>query len=339
MYTAQVPKNDMSRAKARQHGVPIYRTIYETLTMGTGRLAVDGVLLIGEHGNYPLNDRGQKLYPRFELFLEIADVFRQTSQSVPVFNDKHLSYSWLKAKRMYEISKELRFQLMAGSSVTVTHRDPEIGLPWGAEVHHGVAVAYGGKEAYAFHMMESLQTLVERRRGGEVGVKWVECLEDEAVWNFLDRHDWARRLFDSALSRSKTRKPGNLKELAKNPIAYIYEYRDGLLAATFMLNGAVRDFTAAVDVAGRAEPVSTLMWLEGGKPYGHFACLVQQIEKMFESGVASYPVERTLLVSGLLDFAMESRFQGYKRLMTEELSVRYQTDEASDYCRGKPPWG
>ena len=339
MYTAQVPKNDMSRAKARQHGVPIYRTIYEALTMGTGRLAVDGVLLIGEHGNYPLNDRGQKLYPRFELFLEIADVFRQTSQSVPVFNDKHLSYSWLKAKRMYEISKDLRFPLMAGSSVTVTHRDPEIDLPWGAEVHHGVAVAYGGKEAYAFHMMESLQTLVERRRGGEVGVKWVECLENEAVWNFLDRHGWARRLLDSALSRSKTRKPGSLKELAKNPIAYIYEYRDGLPAATFMLNGAVRDFTVAVDVAGRAEPVSTLMWLEGGKPYGHFACLVQQIEKMFESGVASYPVERTLLVSGLLDFAMESRFQGYKRLMTDELSVRYQTDEAPDYCRGKPPWG
>ena len=338
MYTAQVPGDDMSRAKAKKHGVPIFRTIYEALTLGTGKLAVDGVLLIGEHGDYPLNDKGQKLYPRFELFLEIADVFRQTAQSVPVFNDKHLSYSWIKAKRMVEISEELRFPMMAGSSVPVSHRDPDIDLPWGATVKKAAAVAYGGKESYAFHMLESLQSMVERRQGGETGVASVECLDNDAVWAYLDRTQWARRLMESAISRSKRREPGDLKSLVKEPTAYLIHYRDGLEAATFMLNGAVRDFTVAVDVEGRSEPLSTLMWLEGGKPYRHFACLSQQIEKMFESGTPTYPVQRTLLVSGVLDFCMESRFQGYKKLDTPDLDVRYESPRESNFCKGPPPW-
>ena len=338
MYTAQVPDNDMSRAKAKQHGVPIFRTIYEGLTLGTGKLAVDGVLLIGEHGDYPLNDKGQKLYPRFELFLEIADVFRQTAQSVPVFNDKHLSYSWIKAKRMVEISEELHIPMMAGSSVPVSHRDPEIDLPWGATVKRAAAVAYGGKESYAFHMLESLQSMVERRRGGETGVASVECIDNDAVWAYLDRTSWARRLMESAISHSKRRQPGELKNLVKEPTAYLIHYRDGLEATTFMLNGAVRDFTVAVDVEGRSEPVSTLMWLEGGKPYRHFACLSKQIEKMFESGTPTYPVQRTLLVSGVLDFCMESRFQRYKKLDTPDLNLRYQSPRKSNFCKGPPPW-
>src|SRR5215467_12055752 len=122
LYTAQVPKNDLSREKAKQHHVPIYPTIWEALTLGGERLAVDGVLLIGEHGDYPYNPKGQHLYPRYELFLEITDAFRATRKSVPVFNDKHLSYNWHKAKRMVEISHELRFPMMAGSSVPVAYR-------------------------------------------------------------------------------------------------------------------------------------------------------------------------------------------------------------------------
>ena len=99
MYTAQVPKTDMSRERARKYGVPIFDTISQALTVGGEKLAVDGVLLIGEHGDYPSNEKGQKLYPRFELFLEITDEFRRSGRSVPVFNDKHLSYSWRKARR------------------------------------------------------------------------------------------------------------------------------------------------------------------------------------------------------------------------------------------------
>src|SRR5215475_11228359 len=112
MYTDQVPQNDLSRDLSAKHGFKIYPTIAEALTLGGERLAVDAVLLIGEHGNYPTNERGQKLYPRYELYQQIIEVFRRSGKSVPVFCDKHLSYSWAKAKKMYDQSRELRFPLM-----------------------------------------------------------------------------------------------------------------------------------------------------------------------------------------------------------------------------------
>jgi len=95
----------------------------------------------------------------------------------------------------------------------------------------------------------------------------------------------------------------------------------------------VEDFTVAIDVEGQSTPVSTLMNLQNGKPHHHFGCLVKNIEKLFETGKPPYPVERTMFTSGILDFALESRFQGYKKLETPQLAqVRYQTPNASHFC-------
>ena len=180
MYTAQVPKNDMSREMSKKHNVPIYPTIWETLTLGGDQLAVDGVLLIGEHGQYPWNEKGQHLYPRYELFLEITDVFRASRKSVPVFSDKHLSYSWLKARRMVDIAKELKFPFMAGSSIPVRlssrRRRPGVGRESEAR---GIYF-YGDPDAYGFHLLEGLQCMVERREGGETGVKAIQYIRCRA---------------------------------------------------------------------------------------------------------------------------------------------------------------
>jgi hypothetical protein len=337
LYTAQVPANDLSRERAKRYRVPIFPTIPEALQMGTGGLAVDGVLLIAEHGDYPLNAKGQKLYPRFQFFSEITDTFRKTGRAVPVFNDKHLSYSFAKAKRMVEISHELNFPLMAGSSIPLAYRKSLVETPLDAKVRHAVAISYSGLEIYGFHLLESLQCMVERRAGGETGVKQVQCLENEAVWKYLDRTPWAQKLFDEALARSGTRKPGAVRDLAKTPAVFLIDYRDGLQAAAFLLTGAVEDFTVALEIADTAAPLSLLMEPEAGKPYGHFACLVKNIERMFETGIATYPVERTLLTSGILDCIMESRFRGYTRLTTTELDVKYRPDPASHFCR--EPYG
>jgi hypothetical protein len=337
LYTAQVPANDLSRERAKRYRVPIFSTIPEALLIGTNSLAVDGVLLIGEHGDYPLNEKGQKLYPRFQFFSEITDTFRKTGRAVPVFNDKHLSYSFAKAKRMVEISQELKFPLMAGSSIPVAYRKPPVEIPLESKIRSAVAISYSGIEVYGFHLLESLQCMVERRAGGETGVKQVQCLENEAVWQYLDKTPWAQALFDQALARSETRAPGVVRQLAKTPIVFLIDYRDGLKAAAFLLTGVVEDFTVALDIEGNRSPVSVLMKPEPGKPYGHFACLVKNIEQMFETGMATYPVQRTLLTSGMLEFLMESHFRGYKRLPTPELVVSYHPDPNSHFCR--EPYG
>lgn len=335
MYTAQVPKNDMSRDMARKHNVPIYPTIWETLTLGTGRLAVDGVLIIGEHGNYPWNEKGQHLYPRYELFLEVTDVFRASGRSVPVFSDKHLSYSWHKAKRMVEISRELKFPMMAGSSIPVSYRPKGVDLEWGAPARHAVSIFYGDPDAYGFHLLEGLQCMVERRRGGETGVKAVQYMEKETMWQWVSQTPWAGKLLDAALAQAVTRKPGDIRELGKEAYAYRVEYRDGLEAAAFMTNGIAQDAGCAVEVEGRAEPVATLMWLQEGRPFQHFASLVKGVEMMFESGRPTYPVERTLTTSGILEAILDSKFQGGKRIETPHLKVAYTAPRQGFFATAK----
>ena len=333
MFTEQVPKGDMSRERAKKFGVPIYRTVAEALTLGGEKLAVDGVILIGEHGNYPLNDKEQTLYPRFEMFLKITDVFRQSGRAVPVFNDKHLSWSWRQAKRMVEISRELKFPMLAGSSVPVAMRIPSVDAPFGERQTHAVAISYSGLDIYGFHLLEALQCLTERRRGGETGVRSVQCLEGAACWRFISENGWAKRLFDQALKRSNTRKAGEARALVKSPSVFVIEYADGLQAAAFLMTGMVEDFTVAIDLDGKPEPFSVLMNLQNGRPHHHFGCLVKKIEELFETGRAPYPVERSLLTSGMLDFALESRVQGHKKLATPELErVRYQAAGASHFC-------
>lgn len=332
MFTEQVPENDMSRPMAKKYNVPIFRTVVDALTLGGDSIAVDGVILVGEHGVYRTNDKDQKMYPRFEMFLKITDAFRQYKKSVPVFNDKHLSYSWRQAKRMVEISKELKFPMLAGSTIPVSVRVPAIDTPYGVKQKYAVGISYSGLDIYGFHLLDGLQAITERRKGGETGVRAVQCLEGQDCWNYIDQNEWVKRLFDQAISHSETRENGDMRVLVKEPTVFIVDYNDGLKAAAFLLTGLVQDFTYAVDLEGQQKPFSTLMKLQPGKPHYHFGCLVKHMETMFNTGKAPYPVERTMLSSGILDFALESRILGYKKLETPELSrVRYSTSSESHF--------
>ena len=332
MFTEHVPARDMSRERAKKYNVPIFRTVRDALTLGGDRLAVDGVLLIGEHGDYPVNEKAQTLYPRFDMFLKITDVFRESQRSVPVFNDKHLSFDWHQARRMVEISRELRFPMLAGSSVPVAQRIPAVDAPFGVRQKHAVAISYSGLDIYGFHVLEALQCMTERRRGGETGVRAVQCLQNQACWDFIANNGWVSALFEQALTRSNTRKSGTPRQLVKEPAVFIVDYSDGLRAAAFLMTGLVEDFTIAIDLEGQAAPFTTLMNLQNNRPHHHFGTLVKNIEEMFETGRPPYPVERTMLTSGILDFGLESRFRGYIKLDTPQLaSVRYQSNSASHF--------
>jgi hypothetical protein len=337
MYTDQVPENDMSRAMSARHGFKIFPTVREALTLGSDRLAVDGVVLIGEHGKYPDNKKGQKLYPRYELYKQIIEVFRTSKRAVPVFTDKHLSVEWEKAKWMYDQSRELRFPLMAGSSLPVAWRKPPLELELDAPVDRAVCCFYGGKESYGFHALEALQCMVERRKGGETGVAAVQCLEGAEVWKWSDANTWAARLLKTALARSEALKPGSPRDNVKAPILFLLEYRSGLPAAVYLLNGHVEDCTFAANIRGRSEPVSTLIWLQSGRPYSHFSTLSHYIEELVTSGRAPYAVERTLLTTGALAALMDSSFEGNVRKETPHLAVAYKAVKESLYNRGAVP--
>jgi hypothetical protein len=346
LYVDQKPDGDQSAARAKEFDFQVYPTIAEALRCGGSKLAVDAVLVIGEHGDYKRNEKGQVLYPRYEFVKQCVDAFEKDGLSVPVYNDKHLSYSFEHAKWMVDASKRLKFPMLAGSSLPVTWRLPDIELPLNTEIESAVMVGYGGLDVMDFHGLEALQCMVERRKGGESGVAAVQMIEGDAVWKAMDEGRYSKELLTAALSRSDSPQgqtivdgrtqdlvaKGELPKLVKTPAAYFIEYRDGLKATLLMLNGAVKDFTFAARVKG-ADIQSTQFFLSPEPNVTYSACLVRKIEELFGTGKAPYPVERTLLVSGILESCLTSRFEGQKRLETPHLAVQYRPSQVSQHAR------
>ena len=348
LYVDQKQSGDQSAERAREFGFEIYPTIPEALRCGSDRLAVDAVLSIGEHGDYPQNEKGQILYPRYEFFKQCVEVFEKDGWAVPVYNDKHLSYSFEKAKWMIEASRRLKFPVLAGSSLPVTWRLPDLELPLDCEIESALMVGEGrGSDAMDFHALEAMQCMIERRKGGESGVKAVQMIEDDAVWKAGEEGRWSKELLTAALSRSDTPQgwtlidgrtqdlvgSGELPKLVKHPAAYFIEYRDGLRTTLLMLDGALQDFNFAARVRGIPGLASTQFFLTPIPNVTYSACLVSKIEEMFDTGRAPYPVERTLLVSGILEACLTSRLQNHQRLEAPQLAVRYRPPRLSQYCR------
>jgi hypothetical protein len=348
LYIDQFPKGDLSRDRSRRHGTPIYPTIAEALMCGGSKLAVDGVLIIGEHGKYPRNEKGQTLYPRHRFFEETVRVFEASGRTVPVFNDKHLSTQWNECVDMVSTARRLRFPFMAGSSLPVTWRIPAIEMPWGMPLAHSVCVGYGGVDSYDFHGLETAQCMSERRAGGEAGVKSVQALRGPAVWTRLAEDAELRRLFLAALNRSFTVRPPEGYTIAApsldlarrqcaEPVGYLYEHNDGFRTSMFLMNGFVTDFTYAGLVKRSEEIVSCQMFLPMPPAVttlaDFFNPLVHHIEQMILSGEPPYPIERTLLTSGMTLFAVESLFRGQAKLETPELAVAYKAPKQPAYWR------
>jgi hypothetical protein len=350
LYVDQIGPNDLSRERAHRH--PAMRqcsSIAEALTLGGEKLAVDGVVLVAEHGNYPRNEKGQTRYPRYEFFEEIVKIFRASSRSVPVFNDKHLSWNWDWARQMYDTSQDLGFALMAGSSLPVTWRIPSVEMPFGSRMGEALCVGYGGVDSYDFHALETIQCMVERRRGGETGVAWVQAYRGESFWEALREGVWSRQLMEAALTRSHTLRPArqdftdilpnddDLRRLVADPVAYHYQHADGLRCTMLLLGGLVRDFNFAAYVNGSREPWSTQMYLpmpDGRTTLANFfSPLVHHTETLFLTRRAPYPVERTLLTTGLTAAGIESLYLGQKRFETPHLAIRYAPSQESFFWR------
>jgi len=347
LWVHQRPEGDQSEERAKEFGFKVYPTIEEALRCGGDRLAVDAVIIMAEHGDYPSNEKGQKLYPRYEWFQQVVNVFAKDGRAVPVFNDKHLSYSFEKAQKMVEASKRLKFPMLAGSSLPVTWRFPALELPWGCTIEEALLAGSGGSDAHDFHALESMQCMLERRRGGETGVKTVQLIKGDAVWKAGEDGRWSKRLLEAALSRCFSMQGltlldgrtqdlannGELPKLVKNPAAYLIEYNDGLKATLLWLNGAVSDMTFAARIKGVPQIQSTHFFRSPGPNVNYSACLVANIEEMIETGHAPYPVERTLLVSGMLERCLTSKVQNHQRIETPELGVRYLAPRTSHFCR------
>lgn len=319
---------DVGQAVANTYKIPLYKSIKRALTLGGEELAVDGVLLIGEHGDYPENELEQTMYPRKCFFEQICAVFGASGRSVPVFNDKGLAYNRADSVWMYERAKELNIPFMAGSSIPVCHRKPFLEFPLDCNMEEVLTIGWAGMEIYGFHTLEAHQCMVERRKGGEAGVKSVDVIEGPGVWEAGKAGRWSEEFFEIGMNLLEDKEEGHPKDDSEHcplPIFMDIEHRDGFKSQVIMLNTFVRDFAFIGRVDGEIQACE--FYTQRDYPHSHFNYLTLNIEEMFVTGEPQYPVERTLYSSTILDAVMHARARSPHRIELPELDVPYRSYE------------
>jgi hypothetical protein len=341
-FADQTPRGHMTDDVAREYKIPIFKSIDEALCRGGKELAVDAVLSIGEHGRYPRNNLGQVEYPRKRFFDEIVAVMRRSGRFVPLFNDKHLSYRWDWAKEMVETAAQLGIPFMAGSSVPLAQRIPPFDLPADAAITEAVSIHGGGIESYDFHALEVLQSIVAFRKGGETGISSIQFLTGDALWKAAREGRWSFPLAETAMTMELGKKPTTLKEIAgaekAQPHGILLRYKDGLRATILRVGGSSGRWNFACMLKGDPKPHATRFYVGPWENRNLFKALSHAIQHHFRSGKAPYPVERTLLVSGVLDASMHSRAKAGEVLKTPHLEFAYEARDFTAFREMGASW-
>lgn len=318
-YVDQFPVNDMAREQAREHGIPIYPTVAEALRLGGKHLSVDAIAVIGEHGKYPRTPLGNFRYPRKRYFDEITRVFEQDGRVVPMYNDKYFAYDRRDAKSMYDRVRAMRIPFLCGSTLPLTWRRPPLEIDRGARFRELLAVSFGDLEEHAYHGIELLQSMAERRAGGETGVARVRYAAGDELYALATDGEWSRDLLDAALSRRVNPPPVGNRE---PPEGFLVRYRDGTRASILNLNSQTRDYLFAARVEGKATPLSTCFYIELYL-HNHWGFMVRNFENLVLTHREPNPIERTLLANGIMLAGLKSRRERGKWVETAELDIHY----------------
>ena len=332
MHLMEVSKDDVGIETAKRHNVPLYPSVATALCQGGDALAVDGVVVVGEHGTYPLNAKGQQLYPRRELFDQVTGVFRQSGRVVPVFNDKHMSWNWSWARYMWSTIQRMKIPWMAGSSLPYAKFEPLVSLPHGERLDHIVAVGYGGIESYGFHALETGQRIAECRAGGETGVRSVQVLSGKAVWEAQSAGRWPRDIAAAAFGSVK-QPSGRPEDHTADVHAFDIEYRDGQRMTVIMANGYSQEFAFAYRPRGGGQITAASYLLDPVPRLKHFSATVRALEEMYLSGEPTARSERTYLTTGILAYGVESHYRGGIRLSTPDLNISYHPMPTPEHWR------
>jgi hypothetical protein len=328
LYAHQCPDNDMSRSFCAEHGIALHHTVAGALCAGGSTLAVDGVMLIGEHGEYPHSSLGAHMYPRKEFFDEIVRVFRDSGRSVPVFCDKHFSWNWEWAQEMFRTSEQIGFLLFGGSSIPLCPRGPALDLTSDDRVKKAVAIFFEGREAYGYHSVEYAQSILECRRGGESGVESITAFPRDRFSDCLALDADFKTLLDQAIATAPTARSGGYLDhcdAAKGfPESFLVQHRDGLSVLHVNLTGHIENWAIALSCDTRPR-LAAAAALHGGpdEHFPHFAALSRVIEDGLMTGKPAHDPKRNLLTTGITALMMQAFAQPGIPLKTPGLNIAY----------------
>jgi hypothetical protein len=341
VYLHQRPTSVLGEKVCKAKGIPVFDTVAGALTLGGTALDVDGVVIVGEHGQYPVDLKGHWLLPRWWMYQQMVKVFEQSGRSVPVFNDKHLSYDWDEAKWMFDKSRELKFALTGGSSIPTYYRTPELELANDTPITASISLGGAPDEGGFFHCVDVLQSFVERRKGGETGVASVQYIRGPETWAWTERTPWAGRLLEAVRTRLSL-KPGHFQGI-NAPNVCVIEYRDGTRAAIY--NAREVGWTWAGEIAGQPDPtVVSMLGFPG--PFDQYHASNGQPHWIVETmvkGKEPFDAQRLLLSTGIVNVALESHWENGKylavgrRIDTPFLDMTYRPTHGAQFSTGARP--
>ncbi len=341
VYIHQFDESGLGQKVCKAKNIPIFKTVAEAVTLGGTELAVDGVVIVGEHGNYATDLKGHWLLPRWWIYHQVIRVFEQSKRSVPVFNDKHLSYNWDEARWMFDKSRELNFPLTGGSSIPCYYRKPEIELDPDTPIKASIVVGAAHDEGGIFHCIDTLQCFVERRKGGETGVKSVQNIRGPETWKWVERNPWAANLLE-AVRKSFGLKQGYFQENVR-PSVLIVEYNDGTKGA--VISGLNVGWTYAGEIEGQKEPVVISMLGMPG-PFSQYHAsnaLPHWITETMVTKQEPFNAERLLLSTGITNQFNESNWDNSRysavgrKIETPFLNISYRSTRGALFNKGERP--
>ena len=266
---------------------------------------------------------------------------RGARAGVHVFVHGALAKDVAVARRVADVAATRKVVLLAGSYLPATWRLPAVDLEPGTPISEALIVVVGEPGEAELLGLDGLLPVIERRRGGEAGVRSVRALAGDAIWQ---DGTWSRELLAAAISRTNSPQGdpvkdgrtqdlvglGLVEKLAREPVAYAIAHRDGLRSTVLVLNGVVADINFAV----RTKTGQTVSAQLFRPPMSHqWSALAEVIEPFLLGGPAPWPAKRGVLVAGLLDALRGARRQSGKTFDTPALGLRYAAAEASSFRR------
>jgi hypothetical protein len=354
-YADQFPPDDMAREVASRFRIPLFGSIGAALCLGGKDLAVDAVLSIGEHGDYPYDSRGRQMYPRKRFYDEAVAVMRRSNRFIPFFNDKHFSYRWDWAREMVHTARRNRMPLLGGSSVPLAERRPSFELAPGTEIEEAVSIHGGGLESYDFHALEVLQSLVEGRKGGETGISSIRLWLGKSFKEAEKARVWSPELVAAARAAEEgmqaerrprptsgvfRSRPGPRNEFARppGPHAISLVYKDGLKATVLRIGSDSNRWAFSCRLKGETAPRATAFFNSPWGNRGLFKALSHAIQSLFITGQEPYPAERTLLTTGAVEATMRSYARGGRPIGTPHLEFTYPVRDWRCYREMGATW-
>jgi hypothetical protein len=342
MYVDKFPANDKSRDICARHSIPMYDSIKNALLAGGTSFNLDGIIIIGEHGDYPINKYGQILYPRRRFFEECLNVMLEFGRIVPVYSDKSYAITKEDILWIYNMIKKYSIPFYSSSALPYARQYPGVlAPPDGAPIvkmftftnsgnYEAVHPAVDYMQYYShehgvdfanYHRMEMVQSIAEKRQCGESGVARVRSFRGpEAVSKLLsDQWGGIYRSLGQFLNQADVE---TLPYELKDPILFEVDYVDGLSLGILCTDKEVPENAIAYMTDEITAPYCTQFISQSRKPYINFGRLSLLIERFIHTSRPPFPVERSLITAGTSDALIRSLYYK-KEIETPYLKIRY----------------